>query len=147
MPRHDAAPMAALRSGVLPDLLGYRLRLAQQAVFRDFATSVRDVSPGQAGMLLLIEANPGVAQGRLAREVALERSTMVGVVDALEARGLIERRRGHDRRSNALWLTRSGRSLVTRLKRRIQAHEARIAERLSGAERKQLLALLGKLAG
>lgn len=138
---------AALEPGMLPGLLGYRLRLAQQAVFRDFAASIPEVSPGRVGVLLLIEANPGVTQGRLARAVALERSTMVGVVDTLEARGLIERRRGADRRTNGLWLTRAGRALLGRLKRRIESHEQRVAARLSAAERKELLALLEKLSG
>ena len=137
----------ALKPGMLPGLLGYRLRLAQQAVFRDFAQSVPEVSPGRVGVLLLIEANPGVTQGRLARAVSLERSTMVGVVDTLEARGLIERRRGADRRTNGLWLTRAGRSRLGRIKRRIEAHEQRVASRLSAAERKALLVLLAKLAG
>lgn len=136
----------ALKPGMLPGLLGYRLRLAQQAVFRDFAASVPEVSPGRAGMLMLIEVNPGVTQGRLARAVGLERSTMVGLVDALEARGLIERRRGSDRRTNGLWLTRAGRSLVGSLKRRIELHEGRVAARLTAAERKELLTLLAKLA-
>jgi DNA-binding MarR family transcriptional regulator len=138
---------AELRPGVLPQLIGYRLRLAQQAVFRDFAASVGEVSPGHAGILLLIEANPGVAQGRLAQAVRLDRSTMVGVVDALEERRLIERRRGEDRRSNGLWLTPAGRAFLSSLKRRIDAHEDRVASRLSVAERAKLLALLAKLSG
>jgi DNA-binding MarR family transcriptional regulator len=138
---------APLKSGVLPRLLGYRLRRAQQAVFRDFASSVAaGVSPGRAGMLLLIEANPGVTQGSLARAVALDRSTMVGVIDALEDGGLIERRRGEDRRTNGLWLTRAGRTFVARLRRRIELHERRVAAHLSTAEREALLALLEKLA-
>ena len=147
MARSRAAPKTALRSGILPGLLGYRLRLAQQAVFRDFAASVPEVSPGRVGVLLLIEANPGVTQGRLARAVSLERSTMVGVIDALETRGLVERRRGEDRRTNGLWLTRPGRSLLTRLKRRIEVHEQRVAARLTASERRELLTLLEKLSG
>jgi DNA-binding MarR family transcriptional regulator len=135
-----------LEPGVLPELIGYRLRVAQQAVFRDFAATVGEVSPGRAGILLLIDANPGVTQGRLAEAVHLDRSTMVGVVDALEERGLIERRRGLDRRTNGLWLTRSGRALVSRLRQRIERHERRVAASLSDAERAQLLELLGKLA-
>jgi DNA-binding MarR family transcriptional regulator len=141
------AAKPALRPGLLPGLLGYRLRLAQQAVFRDFAASIREISPGRLGVLLLIEANPGVAQGRLAGAVSLERSTMVGVIDALEARGLVERRRGEDRRTNGLWLTRAGRALLARLKRRIALHEQRVAAGLSPAERAQLLELLARLAG
>jgi DNA-binding MarR family transcriptional regulator len=97
-------------------------------------------------MLLLIEANPGVPQGRLAEAVSLDRSTMVGVVDSLEERGLIERRRGVDRRTNGLWLTREGRSLAARLRRRIERHEERVAAHLTAAERAELLALLEKLA-
>ena len=135
-----------LEPGVLPELIGYRLRIAQQAVFRDFAATVGEVSPGRAGILLLIDANPGVTQSRLAEAVHLDRSTMVGVVDSLEERGLIERRRGVDRRTNGLWLTRSGRTLVVRLRQRIERHERRVAAALSEAERAQLLALLGKLA-
>ena len=135
-----------LKPGGLPGLLGYRLRLAQQAVFRDFASSVGEVSPGRVGILFLVEANPGVTQSRLARAVHLDRSTMVGVIDALEARVLIERRRGEDRRTNGLWLTRGGRALVERLKRRIEAHERRIANRLTAAERGQLIGLLEKLS-
>jgi DNA-binding MarR family transcriptional regulator len=136
----------ALKAGVLPGLLGYRLRLAQQAVFRDFAHSVGRLSPGRVGILLLIEANPGVNQSRLAQAVGLDRSTMVGLLHALEAQALIERRRGDDRRTNGLWLTATGRAQVTQLKRRIGAHERRVAQRLSAAERAQLLALLEKLA-
>jgi DNA-binding MarR family transcriptional regulator len=139
--------MDSLNPGLLPGLLGYRLRLAQQALFRDFAEHVGEFSPGRAGILLLIEANPGVTQSRLARAVSLDRSTMVGVLHALQHRGLIERRRGEDRRTNGLWLTAQGRGLVGGLKRRIQLHERRVAARLSPAERAQLIGLLEKLAG
>jgi DNA-binding MarR family transcriptional regulator len=131
---------------MLPGLLGYRLRLAQQAVFRDFAATVEGLSPGRVGMLTLIEANPGVTQSRLATAVSLDRSTMVGVLDVLQERGLIERRRGKsDRRTNGLWLTRRGRALLASAKRRIAVHERRVAARLTVSERAQLVRLLDKL--
>ena len=136
-----------LRPGLLPGLLGYRLRLAQQAVFRDFGRTVSDLPPGRVGILLLIEANPGVTQSRLAQAVELDRSTMVGVLHRLQARSLVERRRGEDRRTNGLWLTRPGRALLARMRQRIEQHERRVAGRLSAAERAQLLALLAKLGG
>ena len=85
-------PKQKLKPGALPQLLGYRLRLAQQAVFRDFAASVQGLSPGRVGLLIFIDANPGVTQSRLAEAVERDRSTMVGVLDQLQARGLIERR-------------------------------------------------------
>ena len=136
-----------LHPGALPELLGYRLRLAQQAVFRDYATSVQGLSPGRVGLLVTIDANPGVTQSRLAEAVNRDRSTMVAVFDELEARGLIERRRGADRRTNGLWMTRSGRQLLARALRGIALHEQRVASRLSPGERRQLLALLAKISG
>jgi DNA-binding MarR family transcriptional regulator len=137
---------ARLAPGPLPGLIGYRLRLAQQSVFRDFAQTVPGLSPGRVGMLLLIEANPGVTQSRLAHAVSRDRSTMVGVLDSLEAKGLIERRKGEDRRTNGLWLTRAGRRRLSRAKRAIAAHERRVASRLSPAERAKLLELLARIA-
>ena len=96
------AAQQTLKPGLLFDLLGYRLRVAQQAVFRDFARAIPEASPGHAGILLLIDANPGVTQSRLAQAVGIDRSTMVGVLHALQARDLVERRRGEDRRTNGL---------------------------------------------
>ena len=141
------AAQQTLKPGLLSGLLGYRLRVAQQTVFRDFARSIPEASPGRVGILLLIDANPGVTQSRLAQAVGIDRSTMVGVLHGLQARELIERRRGEDRRTNGLWLTRTGRALVASLKQRIRIHERRVASHLSAAERAQLLALLEKLEG
>ena len=137
--KHARAPVA-LDHGVLPTLLGYQLRLAQLAVFRDFG-----VSPGRFGMLVLVEANPGVTQTRLAEAVGLDRSTLVAVLDQLEGRGLLERRQGEDRRTNGLWLTRRGKLLVGKMRERVAAHEAHIGARLSESERRALLGLLRRL--
>lgn len=137
---------AALRQGALPRLIGYRLRLAQQAVFTDFAQVVPGLSPGRLGILMLIDANPGVTQSRLAEAVLRDRSTMVGVLDELEGRGLVARRKGEDRRTNGLWLTRAGRTSLTTIMRRVNAHERRVAARLTPKERATLLKLLEKLA-
>jgi DNA-binding MarR family transcriptional regulator len=136
---------ALLRQGALPDLIGYRLRLAQQAVFRDFAEVVPGLSPGRLGILLLIDANPGVTQSRLAEAVLRDRSTMVAVLDELEGRGLVARRKGKDRRTNGLWLTRAGRAFLATIMRRVNAHERRVATRLTAKERATLLRLLEKL--
>jgi DNA-binding MarR family transcriptional regulator len=87
-----------------------------------------------------------VTQSRLAQAVGIDRSTLVGVLHALQARNLVERRRGQDRRTNGLWLTRAGRTLVASLKQRIRVHERRVASSLTSAERARLLHLLEKLA-
>ena len=140
---------APIKVGILPSLLGYNIRRAQIALWRDFSRTVGEGAfrPGMFSLLVLVDANPGITQGRLAQAVGLDRSTMVGVIDALEARGLLGRRRGEDRRTNGLWLTRSGRALLGRLRKRIDLHERRVAARLTAPERAQLVSLLEKLSG
>jgi DNA-binding MarR family transcriptional regulator len=132
---------------MLPGLLGYRLRLAQRAVFEDFAASVGlDVSPGLFGILIIVEANPGLKQSELAAAAHLDRSSLVPVLDKLEARGHVTRRASaDDRRVNGLWLTAAGAALLRRLKRKVVAHEERVLRRLSVAERARLFDLLARV--
>lgn len=141
-------PDEAFSLDLLPDLIGYQLRLTQLAVFGDFAGDLKefDISPGRFGVLVLIAANPGLTQSRLAQATHLDRSTMVAVIDQLEARGLVERRASPtDRRSNALVLTAQGESLLKQLKRRVKAHEARIAAAMTPRESATLVALLTRI--
>ncbi len=140
------ADTPSLLQGPLPGLLGYRLRLAQQVVFRDFAATVGGLSPGRVGLLVLIDANPGVTQSRLAEAVLRDRSTLVGTLNELQKKGWIERRRGIDRRTNGLWLTAAGRRRLAGVLRAIARHERRIAARLTPSERRTLLALLGRIS-
>jgi DNA-binding MarR family transcriptional regulator len=135
---------------LLPSLIGYHLRRAQISVFNDFVRTMAEqkVTPGQFGVLDLISANPGLTQSALARAVGIERSTMVAVIDALEARKLVERRRAPtDRRSYALVLTTEGIALLDRLKPMVLDHEKRIAADLSARERDALISLLKRIGG
>jgi DNA-binding MarR family transcriptional regulator len=134
--------------GLLPELLGYQVRQAQIAIFRDFTASLADhgMTPTLFGSLVLIEANPGLKQTDLARALQLDRSTVVTVIDTLESRGLVARRRAvDDRRSNAVTLTARGADTLAELKPRVAAHEARLVQELSPAERATLSATLGRI--
>ena len=141
-------PSAGLDQGRLPGLLGYHLRLAHGRVFRDFAQVMQGsgMTAGRLGVLELIDANAGLSQSALARAVGLDRSSLVPVIDELEARGLVARSQGSDRRSHRLVLTPAGRRFIGGMRRRVQAHEQRIAARLTLAQRGQLIALLEQLA-
>jgi DNA-binding MarR family transcriptional regulator len=138
----------ALEHGVLTGLVGFHLRQAQIAVFRDFAATMGSlgISPGLFAVLVLIEGNAGLKQSELAKAVHLDRSSVVSVVDNLERRGLVERHAvANDRRSNALRLTASGVALLKKLKRRVADHERRLARDLDASERAQLVALLPRI--
>ena len=137
-----------LEFGALRELVGYRLRRAQVAVFADFAASVgRDgMTPGLAGLLALIAANPGLKQSALALLLGVDRSTLVPALDKLEARGLVARRpMAGDRRAHALELTERGRAAWAKTLAAIRAHEARVLRGLSATEIKTLIRLLGRL--
>lgn len=137
-----------LKLDLLPGLIGYQLRLAQLSIFNDFAAELKDfdISPGRFGVLVLISANPGMTQSLLASATQLDRSTMVAVIDQLEARGLVERRASPtDRRSNALVLTEEGEKLLKQLKRRIKQHETRIANTMTAEETATLVGLLTRI--
>jgi DNA-binding MarR family transcriptional regulator len=140
--RHRKAP----ELGVLPGLIGYQLRLAQRAIFADFADTVGEsgISPGLFGILVVIGENPGLTQQALANAAHLDRSTVVTVIDKLEDRGLVERRAA-DRRSNGLFLADRGANLLRALKRKVAQHERRVVRNLSASERAQLVALLQRI--
>jgi len=144
----EKAKQARLDLGLLPRLAGYQLRMAQIALFRDFARGPGelDVTPGLFGVLVIIEANPDLKQSDLARATHLDRSTVVTVIDNLERRGLVERRAAlHDRRSNAIRLTVAGSDLLRKLKRQVSQHEKRLLQNFSDGERNQFFTLLQKV--
>jgi DNA-binding MarR family transcriptional regulator len=149
-PRSPATPpVGEIGLGMLPELIGYHVRLAQMAVFADFERSLGtlDLSPGLFGLLVIIEANPGLRQIQLAAAARLDRSTLVPALDKLEARGLVERRAApDDRRSNGLFLTQPGAGLLQRAKAIVRDHEQRIAGALSAEERAVLVRFLDRLA-
>jgi DNA-binding MarR family transcriptional regulator len=134
--------------GMLPELLGYHLRLAQRAIFDDFAQSVAEleVSPGLFALLVIVEANPGLKQTELANAAQLDRSSLVPALDKLGERGWVARRTSeHDRRVNGLWLTDQGAVVLRQLKQRVLIHERRLARDLNATERQQLVELLGRI--
>jgi DNA-binding MarR family transcriptional regulator len=134
--------------GLLPHLLGYRLRLAQRAVFADFRHRVGDaeIGPGLFGMLEIVQANPGIKQSDLAHALGLDRSSLVPALNRLEARKLLSRvASSDDRRSNGLHLSDSGIQLLRDMRRRVRRHETRLAKRLTTEEHELLMFLLAKV--
>jgi len=106
-----------------------------------------DLNPRTFALLRHIEAAEGESQHALAEALRVPPSRMVALLDELEERSLVERRpHPTDRRARSLYLTRAGRRLLERAKKLAAEHEAELCADLSAAERKQLLALLGRLA-
>ncbi len=135
--------------GLLPGLLGYRLRRAQIAAFQHFAATVgkAGITPGWFGLMVIVANNEGLSQTRLARALGIDGSTMVAMIDRLEENGWMQRQRSEvDRRTHALSLTEAGNKLLAQLTPQVEAHEADLAAGLSAEDKKNLLELLAKIA-
>jgi DNA-binding MarR family transcriptional regulator len=105
------------------------------------------VIPTDVGLLRMIATQPGRSQQSLAEELGVVPSRVVALVDNLERKGLIERRRNpQDRRNYALHLTTEGTHVMTEMRGLGSAHEDDICAALDDAQRAQLAALLEAIA-
>jgi DNA-binding MarR family transcriptional regulator len=100
-----------------------------------------------AGLLRKIASDPGVSQQALAQHLGIMPSRMVALVDELETKGIIERRRStEDRRNYALHLTARGHEVLGDLSRIAAEHEESLCAALSKEERLQLRDLCRRIA-
>ena len=105
------------------------------------------LEPRHVGMLARLAANEGRSQQAIGELMGLNPTRMVFVVDELEQRGLVERRRNPaDRRSYALYLTDQGRATLREAQQASAGHERLLGASLTSAQRRQLTALLRQLA-
>jgi len=105
------------------------------------------IEPRHFGVLNRIAAHEGESQQALGRRLGLHPTRVVFLVDELEERGLVERRRNPaDRRSNALHLTAAGRRLLTRARAVAARRNEAMAKGLTVAERRTLTRLLQRVA-
>jgi DNA-binding MarR family transcriptional regulator len=133
----------------LDALIGYRLRRAYVALHRDYTAAMTglQITQKQTATLWLINANPGVSQASVAASLAMDRATMMSVIDRLEERDFVLRKRStFDRRRQELYLTQGGQSVLKQVKSRIATHERRFTSRFKGAELTALASALRKLA-
>jgi DNA-binding MarR family transcriptional regulator len=98
-------------------------------------------------LLRLVATDPGRSQQSLSAELGLLPSKLVALVDELEERGLVERRRNPtDRRLYALHLTPSGEATMQDVGRVVRDHGQEFLAALDEEEQGTLNRLLGRLA-
>jgi DNA-binding MarR family transcriptional regulator len=103
------------------------------------------LSPAQCHVLRLIDPGQPIPMGKLAASLACDASNVTGLVDRLEARGLVYRRASEgDRRVKVLGLTPKGvRLRATLLERMTEPPEN--LNRLSVDEQRALVNILKRL--
>lgn len=129
--------------GILSRRFGYLLRRAEQVATRDanLALAQFDLVTTTYSVLTVIESNPGISQIAVANALAVERARLVRLIDPLEARGLLQRRAGADRRANALYLTEAGRTVLAGAHAVLDAEDSKVLERLGTDDASALVAL------
>lgn len=135
--------------GLLLGYLGYQIRQAQAAIFRDLtaATADLDLTPGEFGLLAMIDANPGISQIDLAAIHKLDKSTLSLAVTRLAKRGLIRRARSpDDDRANSLFLRKAGVGLLRGMRERIEVQERTMEAVLRPGERELMLDALQRIS-
>ena len=129
---------------------GFLLSWNGQRMAARFAAALEPLGlrPPHFGVLTLIDAHPGSAQQELVSRSLIDPSSMVAVIDELEAMGLAERRRHpEDRRKHAVYLTAPGKRTLERARKAAIEMAQDVFAPLDAEELETLRRLLRKLAG
>ncbi len=132
-------------SAVLEEQPGYFIRRLQQIAVAIFLeeTQAHGITPVQYAALYAALRQPGLDQRTLAATIGFDTSTIGGVIDRLEKRGLIERQASPtDRRVRLLHVTEAGAALVDEVIPAMLKAQQRMLEPLPAADRPRFLAML-----
>jgi DNA-binding MarR family transcriptional regulator len=132
----------------LETLLGYNARRAALAVIAQFLErmAVYDLKPVEFSVMSVIVHNPGVTSRQLCAALNILPPNLVGLVQSLEARSLIERLpHPHDGRAMGLHPTEQGQELMLKAEATASELEMRIGSKLTPNQVQTLVTLLQKI--
>jgi DNA-binding MarR family transcriptional regulator len=141
------APRAA-KIPPLASLPGHYIRRLQQIAVALFLeeTEAHNITPVQYAALSAAKRQPGMDQRTLASSIGFDTSTIGGVIDRLERRGLIERQASDaDRRVRLLVVTTAGAELLQQLTKPMMKSQQRILAPLPAKQRDEFIAMLTTL--
>lgn len=133
----------------LKTLPGHYVRRIHQLAVALFVDELKDLNltPVQYSSLQTICNQPGIDQKTLCSTIGYDTSTIGGVIDRLEARGLVVRQvASHDRRVRLLSPTKEGLQMLKDVVPPMLRSQERFLEPLKPKERKELMRLMKILA-
>jgi DNA-binding MarR family transcriptional regulator len=131
-----------------PPTAGMLLVKIGRAAERWFTEALKPsgLTPRHVGVLYEVRARP-TSQQALIDSIGVDPSKLVGLLNDLEAEGLIVRRRDpEDRRRHIVEVSKEGRTRLAAAERAAGKVEARLFEGLDDAQRKELHGLLAQVA-
>ncbi|HVR04400.1 MAG TPA: MarR family winged helix-turn-helix transcriptional regulator [Solirubrobacteraceae bacterium] len=129
--------------------VGFMLSSLGHAVAGRFCARIAPVGlePKEFALLRAVGSREGDSQQAVGERLGVPASRMVALVDELEGRRLLERRRSpRDRRAHALHLTPAGRKLLEQATGLAASLERELTQDLDAEERAELIALLDRVA-
>ena len=115
--------------------------------YRAMRGSPNDLTHMDGKVLGYFARHPGATQKDLAAHSGRDKGQLARLIAGLKERGLLDARADEaDRRNICLHLTAEGRSMQQALQRRARKLSEQAVESLEPAERRQMVALLTKLA-
>lgn len=131
----------------LSNLIGYHLRIAQEASFQAIRLGAgrSNLKPGWYTILTILSENPGLTPTGLSKLCGRDRSTLTSTLKGLSARGFIaSRRNSGDQRSYSVRLTAAGEAMLKKLQVIAKAHDARL-DAIVGKDKPLLMTLLRRI--
>jgi DNA-binding MarR family transcriptional regulator len=148
----EAAPAVpavdTVDTSYLQTLMGYNARRAALSIIELFLERLAPygLKPVDFSVMSTIGHNPGVTSRQLCATLNLLPPNLVGLIQSLESRGLIERKpHPHDGRAVGLHATPKGQALMQQAEQTAAELEVEKTAKLTPAQRKTLLALLQKI--
>ena len=140
--RMATSPSADTEVAEFAGQLFFRLWRASHTRVAEAFESV-GLTPALFGVLNVLGAREGAIQQEIGAAMGIDPSTMVSLIDQLEAAGLAKRRpHPTDRRAREVAITPKGRRLLERGRQLTMQVEDEVLRGLTAAERRQLLTLL-----
>jgi DNA-binding MarR family transcriptional regulator len=146
--KNPPAAVDKVDTSYLETLIGYNARRAALAVIGEFLEkmAVYDLKPVDFSVMSVIVHNPGVTSRQLCATLNILPPNLVGLIQSLDVRGLIERQpHPHDGRAVGLHPTEKGAELMKHAEATASTLERNVGGKLTPNQAQTLVTLLQKI--
>lgn len=144
----DTTAVDAVDTRFLQSLLGYNARRAALSIIGVFLErlAVYGLKPVDFSVMSVIHHNPGVTSRQLCASLSILPPNLVGLIQSLESRGLIDRK-PHPTDGRAVGLHPTDKGVTLMLQAEVTAFELEIdaSSKLTAKQRQTLVQLLQKI--